>query len=77
MAEEFYTVLEFAHEIGKSRDRIYEWLRMGKIKGNKVTETGMWLIPATELERLKEGRELPGVASVVPEERLSVIRACS
>ncbi len=69
MTKEVFTVLEFAHEIGKSRDRIYEWLRTGKIKGNKVTGTGMWFIPATELERLKEGRELAGVASVVPVER--------
>ena len=69
MTKEVFTVLEFAHEIGKSRDRIYEWLRTGKIKGNKVTGSGMWFIPATELERLKEGRELAGVASVVPVER--------
>ena len=69
MTKEFYTVLEFAHKIGKSRDRVYEWLRQEIIKGNKVTETGMWIIPATELERLKEGRGLPGVASIVPVER--------
>jgi hypothetical protein len=29
----------------------------------------MWFIPATELERLKEGRELAGVASIVPVEQ--------
>ena len=69
MTKEFYTAQEFAEKIGKSRDRVYEWLRIGKIKGSKVTETATWLIPATELERLKEGRELPGVASVVPVEQ--------
>jgi hypothetical protein len=69
VTKEFYTVLEFAHKIGKSRDRVYEWLRQEIIKGTKVTETGMWIIPATELERLKEGRELSGATSIVPVER--------
>ncbi len=69
MTKGFYTVREFAYKIGRSPDRVYEWLRTGIINGNKVKINAMWSIPATELERFKKGKELPGVASVVPVER--------
>ena len=69
MTSEFYTVREFANKIGKSPDRIREWLRRGIIKGDKFADNAMWSIPVTELERLKEGKELRAAASVIPVER--------
>jgi excisionase family DNA binding protein len=59
--KEFYSVREFATAIGSSTDRVYEWLRTGRINGIKVTETGNWRIPKSELERLKRGS--PNIAS--------------
>ena len=38
MTSEFYTVREFADLLGKSPDKIREWLRMGTIKGKKFAD---------------------------------------
>jgi len=51
--KKFYSVGEFAEAIGYSTDRVYEWVRTGRIQATKVTGTGNWLIPSSELERLE------------------------
>jgi len=57
MAKEWYTVQEFAKEIGVSRDRVYEWLRSGHIKHlERITLHSIWRIPKTEVDRVL-GRE--------------------
>jgi len=51
--KKFYSVGEFAEAIGYSTDRVYEWVRTGRIQANKVTGKGNWLIPSSELEWLE------------------------
>lgn len=50
---EFYTVKELAKILGRSRDRVYEALRRGDIKGSRIGAHGAWLIPKGEVARLK------------------------
>lgn len=50
---EFYTVKELAQILGKSTDRVYEALRGKYIKGSKMRPHGAWLIPKSEVARLK------------------------
>jgi excisionase family DNA binding protein len=51
--DEFYSVQEFAALLGVSRDRVYEWCRRAQMEATRVTPHSQWLIPKTELERLK------------------------
>jgi hypothetical protein len=54
MEKDFYTVKEFAVAYGCSPDRVYEWLRIGKIKHyERPTPHAIYRIPKTELARLK------------------------
>ncbi len=50
--KEFYSVKEVAQILGLSRDRIYEHLRNGYLRGARLTKQSGWRIPATEIERL-------------------------
>jgi len=52
--KEFYRVREFVRILDISADRIYEALRRGDIKGSRVGAHGAWLIPSSELARLKK-----------------------
>jgi len=54
--KEFYSVREVARILGLSPDRIYEYLRAGRLHGMRITEHSAWRIPASELARLKGGR---------------------
>ena len=54
MEKDFYTVKQFADEYRCSPDRVYEWLRTGKIRYyERLTAHAMYRIPKTELARLK------------------------
>ena len=52
------TLLEFADEIGVSRETVARWVRLGKIKGFKKNpfqaKTAPVFIPKSELERVKK-----------------------
>jgi len=50
--KEFYTVTEVVEILSLSRDRIYEYLRAGYIRGSRVTPKGGWRIHRSELERI-------------------------
>ena len=54
--KEFYSVKEVAHILGLSSDRIYEYLRTGRLQGSRLAKNSAWRIPATELERLGASR---------------------
>ena len=54
--KEFYSVKEVAHILGLSPDRIYEYLRTGRLQGSRLAKNSAWRIPATELERLGASR---------------------
>ena len=59
MAKEFYTVREFAKEIGFSTDRVYEWLRSGRIKHlDRITTHSVYRIPKIEVDRLLGRQEV-------------------
>lgn len=51
--KEFYSVQEVAHILGLSPDRVYEYLRTGRLYGMRLSQHSAWRIPAAELERLK------------------------
>lgn len=51
------TVKQFADEIDVSHDLVIQWLHAGKIKGrrrNPFAKQSAFLIPASELERVKK-----------------------
>ena len=50
--KEVYSVKEVAQILNLSPDRIYEYLRTGRISGRRLTEHSTWRIPAAEIERL-------------------------
>ena len=54
--KEFYSVKEVAHILRLSPDRIYEYLRTGRLRGSRLAKNSAWRIPATELERLGASR---------------------
>lgn len=51
--KKFYSVQEFAKKIGRHPDTVRGLLRQKLVKGNKLREHGVWLIPVSELERVK------------------------
>jgi len=58
MENDFYTVKEFANVYGCSQDRVYEWLRVGKIKHReRLTKHAKFSIPKAELARIKGEEE--------------------
>jgi hypothetical protein len=64
--KDFYTVKEFAKAYGCSPDRVYEWLRAGKIEHRKrLTAHAVYRIPKNELARLKGKGEVTAKQSVV------------
>jgi len=50
--KEFYSVKEVSQILNLSSDRIYEYLRTGRISGVQFTPHSIWRIPAAELARL-------------------------
>lgn len=50
----FLTVKEFSEQMSLTREQVYEWLKIGKIKGIRVSDgpKSQWRIPDTELKRL-------------------------
>jgi len=50
--KEFYSVKEVAQILNLSPDRIYEYLRAGRLFGTRLTKHSAWRIPAAEIERL-------------------------
>jgi excisionase family DNA binding protein len=50
--KEFYTVTEVVEILRLSRDRVYEYLRAGYIRGSRVAPRGGWRIHRIELERI-------------------------
>jgi excisionase family DNA binding protein len=70
--KEFYNVKELAKILGRSTDRVYEALRRGDIKGSRVGKHGAWLIPKSEVARLR-GEPLEGESS--KQEHLDEIRS--
>lgn len=50
---EYYTPEEAAAKLKIARRTMYQWLRQGKIKGQKLGN--MWRISEAELKRLLEG----------------------
>ena len=66
MERDFYTVKEFADAFGCSPDRVYEWLRAGKIGYyERPTPHAIYRIPKTELARLKCEDEVASEDSLV------------
>lgn len=54
-----YTVTEASQILRISRDRLYEYLRTGYIRGTRVTGRSAWRIPPSEIERLRgNGKEV-------------------
>lgn len=51
--KEFYSVKEIAQILNLSPDRIYEYLRAGRLHGARLSNNSAWRIPASELQRLK------------------------
>ena len=51
--KQFYTVDEFAAITNYSARTIREKCRKGLIKAKKIEGSKLWLIPITELERIK------------------------
>ena len=51
--KDFYNVKEVCEALGLSRDRVYEHLRRGVIKGTQLTNNSKWLIHRDEIERIK------------------------
>ena len=51
--KEVYIVKEAVEILGISRDRIYEYLRSGHIRGTRVTSKSVWLSPRSEIDRLR------------------------
>ncbi|MFA5399418.1 MAG: helix-turn-helix domain-containing protein [Dehalococcoidia bacterium] len=51
--KQFYTVKEFASLLGRSEDNVRDSCQRGNIKGKKTSEYGNWMIPRSEIERLK------------------------
>jgi len=73
MEKDFYTVKEFADGYGCSPDRVYEWLRTGKIRYyERLTAHAIYRIPKTELSRLRgeerEASEESVVQQPIPKE---------
>jgi len=57
------TVQEFAKELGVSHDMVTRWVRAGKIQGRKKNPFAVkttYLIPASEIERVKKLMEPSG-----------------
>ena len=50
--KEFYSVKEVAQILSLSPDRIYEYLRAGRLRGARLTERSAWRIPDAEIQRL-------------------------
>lgn len=66
MEKDFYTVKEFADAYECSPDRVYEWLRTGKIEYYaRLTPHAIYRIPKTELARLKGEGKTASEESVV------------
>ena len=58
MKKEFFTIKEVAHKIVYSERRVRQMCIEGKIEAEKISDDARkWLIPVTELERLKAGSE--------------------
>jgi hypothetical protein len=51
--KEFYGVIEVAKILSLSRDRVYEYLRSGAIKGSRLTKTSAWRVHKDEINRIK------------------------
>lgn len=55
---EMYSVSEIARIIGVDTSTVYNWLYGGVLKGTQQNgKRGRWLIPASELERLRKSAE--------------------
>jgi len=51
----FYSVQEAATAIPLTEGRLRQMLNAGELKGRRVNgETGQWVIPAEEVERLRD-----------------------
>lgn len=72
--KEFYSVKEVSNILSVAADRLYEYLRSGHIRGSRLTNRSKWLIPRSELERLKGpppeqgARTLRGIIAPILEE---------
>jgi len=54
--EKFYTIVEFAELINYGERSVRQMCIDGKIKADKIHGGRKWLIPASELERLRAGK---------------------
>ena len=60
MAEdELLTVVEVAHRLKLSRETVRRWLRDGKLRGVRFSDSGGWRVRASEVERLLDGEPVP------------------
>ena len=56
--KQMYSVAELARVIGVDTSTVYRWLYQGTLQGTQQTgKKGRWLIPASELERLRASAE--------------------
>ena len=66
-AKEYLTVEEFAELVGRSAYTVREWLKSGKIRGERVVGTGprgRWIIPRNQLRLIVEnggGASVPAI----------------
>jgi len=52
------TIVQFANALGVSRDTVERWVKTGKVNGQRKSpfpgKTSPFIIPASELERVKK-----------------------
>ncbi len=68
--KEFYSVGEVSKILGLSPERIYEYLRMGHIKGSRLTKSSAWRVHKDELQRIKAGKEIAQPEQQAPSGKL-------
>ena len=69
MDREFLTLKEFARKISYSERQVRQMCIDGKIQAKKITDDARkWLIPASELERLKAGGKFTEKTKLKPHE---------
>ena len=71
--KEFYTVEEVAKILRLSKDRIYEWLRNGSLRGRRLGLHGSWRIHLSELDRMRGGAEEPKTDGEYKPQRTEVL----
>ena len=66
MDRAFLSIQEFAREVNYSERRIRQMCIDGELEAERLICRGKWLIPTTELERLKAGSKFTGKAGNKP-----------